>query len=176
MSSFEIFQTYTKLVGHLAWPCVFLLTLWFLRTPVLGLLARITELKYGDLSMSFGEAVSIAMGLAEAPDSEETTSSARLKAFQKMKKEFIVTSNVNANGGYTVYGNGIIVVKQRLSIPANRGSSSLVFPISLVHEVTSVQFVGDFTPQVKQLRLGGMELSYAASHQDRTIEYIVTGL
>lgn len=176
MSSFEIFQTYTKLVGHLAWPFVFLLTLWFLRTPVVGLLTRITELKYGDLSMSFGEAARIAMGLSESSDSESTTSPGRRKAYQAVKKEFIVESSGNANGAYTIFGNGIIVVKQTVSIPAGRESSSLVFPASLVNEVISVQFVGEFTPQVKRLRLGGMELSYAASSQDRTIEYIVTGL
>lgn len=93
-----------------------------------------------------------------------------------MQKEFVVTSNVNANGGYTVYGNGIIVAKLKILILANRSEQHLTFPISFVHEVTSVQFVGSLTPTVKSLRLQGMELSFTPQREDTMIEVIVTGL
>lgn len=126
--------------------------------------------------MSFGEVAKIDNALSKAPEMASVLGADAMREYKMRKEEFLVESGENANGSYKIFRNGTVLASLTRQISADQSSIRLTFPIHFPNQVTCVQFVGSFTPQVTKLSQQSVELSFQASAGLRELQIIVSGI
>ena len=161
------FELIAELAKSLSWPVVALLVLVSLRSQLATAVARVLSVKAtkDGIEMTMGETSKEVIGKETTPQIE-----------QEMHKRQILASGGNASGSYKLFANGVIVTRRMVTLSPGHSSHSLVLPIAMVNEATSVQFIGDIQAKVMKLNQTTIAFEFVPSTVERTVEVVVTGL
>jgi hypothetical protein len=157
----------SKLVDSVAWPLVVIFVMYMLREHLWKIVDRLRTLKASKdgLEVDMGEASKEVIGKELPPEKEK-----------EVQQHQILASGENASGAYKLYSNGMIVARRKVTLLAGHTAHHLTFPVAMVNEATSVQFVGDAYAKVTSMNKYGVEFVFDQQLADRTIEIIITGL
>lgn len=95
---------------------------------------------------------------------------------EEKKKRQILMSGSGQGGSFKLFANGIIVARRAVVLAPGSNSCQASYGLSMVHECTNVQFIGDVKVNVIKLDANLVTFTYEPSSSERTIELVATGL
>lgn len=162
----ENFNFISSMTEHLAWPLTCLVVLLVIRKQLIALFLRLGSIKHGDTEFQFAKG-------SEVLINKETTSP---EVKEKIRHQQVVTTQKWETGYYTLYSNGVLVQRVRISIRAGHNNTKVTFPITFPNEVTCVQFIASEQFFVSELSVTGALITHSVSHEDRQVNLILSGL
>lgn len=154
-----------RTISHLVWPGIGLTFILLFRKPVEGLIPRLKSAKLGAL-----EAV-----LAELPPQIVEHLDVK-KLESKSPAARVVSSDCGENHGFKLYSNGVMIQRLKVSLPVDRISLEVFFPLAMINEPTSIQSLGGVDIKVESWWQGGCKITFPASSEPRAVELVITGL
>ena len=155
----------SSFVEHTAWPITCLVLALLMRKQLRALLGRIASIRHGATELQFSEA-------SERLIKESTS----LAEKEQIRKQQVVIANEWETGRYTLYSNGVLVQRFRLGIRAGQSTTQAIFPVAFPNEVTSIEFIGNVSPQIAELNLENIRFIHQVTHEDLQIDLVVSGL
>lgn len=164
------YEFIAALIKSLSWPIVVLAVFLIFRIQLKKLIENLRIFKASKEGLEF----SMAEVSKAILDDELWSTQDRFNA-EKKKRQIIArwTSNLGVS---MLYANGIIISRTKVVLAAGSKFQKVLLPSSMVHECSSVQFVGDIDARVTQMDHSFISFEYAPSDSERTIEMVATGL
>lgn len=153
------------LLQYLAWPLTGLVVVLILRKPLVAVLGRLARIKHGKTEIEFSQASAVLIGKPTSAAERET-----------LRQQQVVIHREFGTGRYTLYSNGVLVQRLRHSIPTDRSTTQITFPVAFPNDVIGVTAIGGQISSIITLRKEGMEVACTPTQQHGEIEFVISGL
>ena len=158
-------KTFEATVRYLSWPALLFSIFALFKHNFSEIIDRLSErlstVKYKGIDITFGD---MSRKIMENKITDEERESLRLKQIEK-------------SGPYlTLYSNGIISQKLKISLKENETEKFIVFPEAFPNEIISIMIINNIDWNLKNVNLGNCQITFSPASNQRDIEIIITGI
>ena len=154
----------------ISWPIVVFIIFVALRKTIKALIDRVNLFK------ASRDGIEVGMGQMSKALLDGAAWGWEGRFDEEKKKRQILMSGSGSDGSFKLFANGIIVARRTVVLAPGSTSRQTSYGLSMVHECTSVQFIGDINAKITKMDANFVTFTYESSSSERTIELIATGL
>lgn len=167
MNGYEFIAALAK---SLSWPIISIVIFFVFRKTIRTSIDRISLFKASK------DGVEVSMGQMSKAILDGAVWGWEGRFDEEKKKRQILMSAKGPGGYFKLFANGMIFSRQTVVLLPGSTSRQISYGLAMVHECTSVQFVGDVKVQITKMDANFIAFSYEPSSSERTIELLASGL
>ena len=158
-------KTFEATVRYLSWPTFLFSVLLIFNDSFAKIIDRLSErlstVKYKGIDIGFSN---ISKQIMENKTTDEEKESLRLKQIEKSRPYL------------TLYSNGIISQKLKISLKENETEKFIVFPEAFPNEIISIMIINNIDWNLKNVNLANCQIAFSPAPNQRGIDIIIIGI